>query len=529
MCGKTLCWNRSLSLTASLTRSRLRPTASTIGGLLTAFERGGYWVAALSKLSLTREQPAWLYGAKGGEVSVTWNAGVAACASSAAWEWAAKLVRGEPWRGVSTKAVGTAGYNAAMAACGNWVVAMELLRQLLRSGGRPRLPGRHCECMHDNRCLRHWPGLVRLPSTHCRRIIFCGISAAGAEGAWEVSMTLMSEAALALVEFDVAVYNAALSVLAGNDRWQATLQLRQRLQAAGLKETAGTVNPVAVAAGRGSSWASAVTALEEEHCQDAAALGAAITASAQGSQWIRCLHLLSLPMLQSESALATYNALITVLGEQALHDKTMQLLGEAVKLTLRPSIVTFNAAMDVTSASGWLGAVALLEALRSQTLESDAFTYYYAIGACEGSSAAAPFGRSLVAEALPILESRAAQLFGSRLIILDQIRALDFFTSALEEAYRSAIQPVVARLRLLCAQKTRTNPAATRLMDNVLANFFGLEGSLTQETLQLISNVSEADRTWVDRGRCFARHSLQGSNAIFRCNCRDKIRAQRRL
>ncbi|CAK9112749.1 unnamed protein product [Durusdinium trenchii] len=136
MCGKTLCWNRSLSLTASLTRSRLRPTASTIGGLLTAFERGGYWVAALSKLSLTREQPAWLYGAKGGEVSVTWNAGVAACASSAAWEWAAKLVRGEPWRGVSTKAVGTAGYNAAMAACGNWVVAMELLRQLLRSGSQ---------------------------------------------------------------------------------------------------------------------------------------------------------------------------------------------------------------------------------------------------------------------------------------------------------------------------------------------------------------------------------------------------------
>ncbi|CAK9078756.1 Pentatricopeptide repeat-containing protein 10 [Durusdinium trenchii] len=568
MCGKTLCWNRSLSLTASLTRSRLRPTASTIGGLLTAFERGGYWVAALSKLSLTREQPAWLYGAKGGEVSVTWNAGVAACASSAAWEWAAKLVRGEPWRGVSTKAVGTAGYNAAMAACGNWVVAMELLRQLLRSGSQADTASvcttigacatglAWFACLQliagassfavaadrvgynaamkacGDRGLWWWSSWlleeVKI-SENSARTTCAGISAAGAEGAWEVSMTLMSEAALALVEFDVAVYNAALSVLAGNDRWQATLQLRQRLQAAGLKETAGTVNPVAVAAGRGSSWASAVTALEEEHCQDAAALGAAITASAQGSQWIRCLHLLSLPMLQSESALATYNALITVLGEQALHDKTMQLLGEAVKLTLRPSIVTFNAAMDVTSASGWLGAVALLEALRSQTLESDAFTYYYAIGACEGSSAAAPFGRSLVAEALPILESRAAQLFGSRLIILDQIRALDFFTSALEEAYRSAIQPVVARLRLLCAQKTRTNPAATRLMDNVLANFFGLEGSLTQETLQLISNVSEADRTWVDRGRCFARHSLQGSNAIFRCNCRDKIRAQRRL
>eukprot|EP00434_Breviolum_minutum_P032551 symbB.v1.2.028789.t1/scaffold3084.1/size64054/5 len=138
-CGKSFHWSRSLSVATAFPLQRLDPTASTVGGLLTGLERGNHWVAALGLLSLTRELPSLLYGPKGGEVSVTWNAGMAACASSEAWQWAMHLVEGEPWRGLSSKAVGTAGYNtvlSALAASDNWVVALQLLRELLHSGVR---------------------------------------------------------------------------------------------------------------------------------------------------------------------------------------------------------------------------------------------------------------------------------------------------------------------------------------------------------------------------------------------------------
>ena len=107
-----------------------------------------------------------------------------ACATGLAWFACLQLIAGASSFAVAADRVG---YNAAMKACGDrglWWWSSWLLEEVKISENSAR--------------------------TTC-----AGISAAGAEGAWEVSMTLMSEAALALVEFDVAVYNAALSVLAG--------------------------------------------------------------------------------------------------------------------------------------------------------------------------------------------------------------------------------------------------------------------------------------------------------------------------
>lgn len=74
-------------------------------------------------------------------------------------------------------------------------------------------------------------------------------------GAWDVALTLLVAAAGRRVQADLAVHTAALSALAGNDEWRATLQL-----AVGLH---GLVAPVAVAAARGRKWSSVLWALED--------------------------------------------------------------------------------------------------------------------------------------------------------------------------------------------------------------------------------------------------------------------------
>eukprot|EP00435_Cladocopium_sp_Y103_P040153 s2944_g10.t2 len=275
-----------------------------------------------------------------------------------AWPWCLELI--EMSSNVQV-AIDGVGYNAAMKACGD----------------------------HG----KWWLSLVFLKLSKGARSICSSISSIGGK-AWEVSMLVMTEAESSLVESDVAIHNAALSALAGNDQWRATLEL-QRLRFAGLEVGPGTVNPLAMAAGRGRSWRSLVSILEGRHCQDAAALGAVVSALAQAKAWTRCLELLSVPVFQhhSESAVASYNALITMFGQSALPNKAIELLEQVVSSRLRPSIVTFNAAMDALTSGRhgcygcWLTAIALLQAISSQRLQPDHFTYYYAIHACENCAA----------------------------------------------------------------------------------------------------------------------------------------------
>ena len=108
----------------------------------------------------------------------------------------------------------------------------------------------------------------------------------------------------------------------GNDRWRETLELHHSLRLAGLQESPGSLNPVATAAGRGRSWLRVISSLEDEllgvtgspdrplfcwcltwfwcqllqelRCQDVAALGAVIAASAQSYQWKTCLDIVGL-------------------------------------------------------------------------------------------------------------------------------------------------------------------------------------------------------------------------------------------
>lgn len=83
---------RCLSLAGSLSAASLQPSASTVGSLLTALGRDR-WDRALALLRAA--EPKVLYGPKGGEVSVTWDAGLAA----SPWRWAVLLLAGDPCRG----------------------------------------------------------------------------------------------------------------------------------------------------------------------------------------------------------------------------------------------------------------------------------------------------------------------------------------------------------------------------------------------------------------------------------------------
>ena len=196
-----------------------------------------------------------------------------ACASGLAWWWCLQLMARASSLHVIIDGVGN---NAAMKACGenSWWLSLSLLKT--------KEPDARTTC--------------------------AGISSV-AGGAWEVSMEVMTQAASLLVESDVAIYNAALSALAGaeistfqkhkvldanlnfmqqklrlthisstsyyraickntplppgNDRWRETLELQHSLRLAGLQESPGTLNPVATAAGRGRSWLRVISSLED--------------------------------------------------------------------------------------------------------------------------------------------------------------------------------------------------------------------------------------------------------------------------
>ncbi|CAJ1460451.1 unnamed protein product, partial [Effrenium voratum] len=525
-CGKAALWRRSLSLLVASSLQRLQPSASSIGGLLTALERGGAWAAALDVLSLARFQPSWIHGRKGGVVSVTWNAGISACAAGG-WKWAVHLVEGDVWRGISRDSVGTAGFNKALAACGEetWVVAVRLLRQLFRAGPEPDTSSL-CSAMGACAAGLAWVWCLQLLAAAGA----CGLATdsasrrAGAKAfewrwtlrllrncersarttsamisacSWELGAVAMAEAASFYVESDVAMHNAALGTLAGGHQWRATFHLAQhpRLRPR-LRRTPAAANAVAVAAGRGRCWALAL----QELPQDASALGAVVSACAEARRWRRCLQLLSLPKL--DSSLAAHNAVITTLGKQTLYDKASKLMRK-VCLRLRPSIVTFNAALDAVGTSGRTRG--LLQAMHLRMVQPDEFTYYYAISACDGSPPGA-LARRLLAQALCVLRQaadlslRARHVGGSRLIVLDLIREHGSFSSTLEAAYRSFLQPVWGRLRVLQQYNPNTASTPTRLADSILEAFFGLEGHLTQLALGVANAKPRMPEIWMARG-----------------------------
>ena len=84
-------WRSCVSLFASFRHKSLEPSGSTMGSLLTALRER--WRMALALLRAL--EPPLLYGPKGREVSVTWDAGLKACH----WHIAVLLLAGDPGRG----------------------------------------------------------------------------------------------------------------------------------------------------------------------------------------------------------------------------------------------------------------------------------------------------------------------------------------------------------------------------------------------------------------------------------------------
>ena len=90
-----------------------------------------------------------------------------------------------------------------------------------------------------------------------------------------------------------------------------------------------------------------------------------MAAALQGSQWISCLRLLQRPLFRTASALPTYNVTALLLScvacealIAALPHQAEQLLQLALTTSLRPSVLTYDAALTVAT---WRGALDLLE------------------------------------------------------------------------------------------------------------------------------------------------------------------------
>ncbi|CAE7343128.1 unnamed protein product, partial [Symbiodinium pilosum] len=333
---------------------------------------------------------------------------------------------------------------------------------------------------------------------------------------WEPSLSLLTTAAFANVELDTAVFNAASSALAGGDEWQATLLLAAGLESLGLQPTTSTLNAVATASARGRAWFLAVNALHHlPGLEDPAGVGAVVLACAESDQWRRCLSLLQLPTMLGSESLPARNAAITTLGRQGFVVKAVVVLRDAAQMRLRPTLTSFNAALDALTSNAlacsesWSRALSILQDLRSGRLPPDEFTYQFAVFASQASGVHSSMllARSWLAKAASAFCQRLRGSPGSHIVILDLLEEHDGLFSSLEAVFRKRVQPTWTRLQRLCHAAAA---GSSRLADSVLEDFFGLEGHFTRLMLGSVFTAPEKEANWISAGALQARHCLQG-------------------
>ncbi|CAE8611528.1 unnamed protein product [Polarella glacialis] len=306
-CGKAAGWARSLSLLSALRLRSLEPTASTCGGAVTACERAGKWAAALLVLGSLRH---WSLAQGSNNLSVVWNAGIAACGAGGTWAWAFELLKaGRRTTGGESDIVG---WNAAISACGRssdgaqWAAALMTLRHLLSHGPEPdaininaavgacasgakawnwclhllvsaRFRGFLLDRVGDNAAMRAcgrcsgWQWSLQLLATmrrHCAPLgagSYCeAITSVARDGQrWEWAPLLLGDMRLARVAVDVAIYNAVAGALSSCDQWERSLAAIQDLHGEGLHASAATLNAAAAACATGQRWQEALFSMQQ--------------------------------------------------------------------------------------------------------------------------------------------------------------------------------------------------------------------------------------------------------------------------
>ena len=200
--------------------------------------------------------------------------------------------------------------------------------------------------------------------------------------AWPAALQSLSENAL---NADGVSFNILLTTLAGQaDRWDASLEAFQVMQACALQPDAASLGPCISACSRAGCWKEAAHILRlYSGIADVAAWNAVLAGRAGVGQWQQAFcELEALPSKSLQPDVVTFNSCFSACETARVGQRALELLDHMYELDIRPSAISVNTVVSACEKSSqWQTALRLLFKLPDMHLLPDVISYNAAIAA----------------------------------------------------------------------------------------------------------------------------------------------------
>ncbi|CAJ1327072.1 unnamed protein product [Effrenium voratum] len=361
---------RPLEAFHALLQARVRVSGLSFNSAISSLSGPGSWRQSLD-----------LLGAMGNRQLQADNISCSAtmgCLSSH-WRHAMRVFRMVLRAQVQADAVS---YNTAISACAGfgWQHALRLLQSAGFSASVISYNAAISSCGQGG----HWRQalLVKEQGGEANLVSFnAAISACEKGGQFQAAWRLLSSMAAARIKPTVVSYNACIS--ACNGLWPAALHLLESMARSQIRRDVISFSG-AVSSCEGH-WPEALSLmawmLRAQIEADAVSLNAAISTTEKGRAWQWAVALLESMHRTSLADAISYNAAISACDSAGEWAKALQLLCAMQRRSVRPTVVSFNAAISSCEAA-WVLALCLLESMEVAGLLPDVITFTSAISSC---------------------------------------------------------------------------------------------------------------------------------------------------
>ncbi|CAJ1355405.1 unnamed protein product [Effrenium voratum] len=359
-------WQRCLALLQGMPSWRLKSNEVTYNSAITALETSQRWDIA-----------CYLLGQMGGTCSRTsYHALMSVLGAASCWQRAVLLLpRAEASPGEASP------WAAAIAACGSgeqWAFAVFLLKQMPKVG---RLGGGFQAGMAA--CQDRWQlvlqilDMVAVDGTWSPDAGHFQTAITACSSQWEWVLHLLAKASDSGTSLGVAAFQRALAAFRVAGVWQIALGCLTCCP----KPDASILATLVATMGDVSQWQVALTLLQHENC-DGAAANAAITACERASAWSEALKIFwDMPRLRLQRDATSLGAAVGA----SPWPLALELLDFAENDdSLRPTAESYNAAINACSSEGlWQASLSLLVGMERAEIRPDDITCGAVVSSCE--------------------------------------------------------------------------------------------------------------------------------------------------
>ncbi|OLP89563.1 Pentatricopeptide repeat-containing protein [Symbiodinium microadriaticum] len=365
-CLKSGHWAKALSVLHKAFHGKLHPTVVTFNTAISACEKGFKWEGALNLLKALVESPNLQPNV------ATCTAAMSSCCRGFSWEKALAIMAAMKDPDAPLPRPDLIAYNALVSSCERasaWETALALVADLSQS-------------------LK--PDVFTLGAC---------LAACQRSRQWLLALHLVQSSQTDwAVQPDVVAYSAAISACSEGEGWEAAFRLAEQMAKDGVEQNNFTCSALIKAAEHGRQWALALEMLSRHERQfhscfrhvlpDLVMLSSIMCACGVSYQWARTLQLLAeLPRRSLRPDIVAYGVVIDACASATQWLQAVALLDDLRSARWSPNVVVYEKLFASFERSGcWEEAIALLDELCEQQLMPDANTWRAVLRACEESS-----------------------------------------------------------------------------------------------------------------------------------------------